>query len=53
MEEVHTLGRSSTAAEDQCAKQEQEEDVATNTTLLRCAIHLSLLLYHNDRFKSK
>jgi len=39
MKEVHTLGRSSTAAENQCAKQAKEEDVATNTTLVRYAIH--------------
>jgi len=44
MREVHTLGRSSPAAEDQCAKQEQEEDVATNTTLLCYGIHVSLHL---------
>jgi len=50
MKELHTLGRRNMAAEDQCAKQAQEEDVATNTTLVRYAIHLSLLLYHNNRF---
>ena len=48
MKEVHTLGISSTTAEDQCTKQEQEEDIATKMTLLQHGSHVSLSLSEQE-----